>query len=356
MTESQTVPETRAKGSPELIVLMVVVVGPSFLIGQQFGAGSAAIIGGFVALFSLISSMGGSLRANLRRFAFVGPLVATGTIIPRLVSEVSRPAAIVLATLVVLGAGLLPLRNRRYESTALGIGMGTLLGYAMPIGTVTAAQLGGAAGAGLIVALAMLVLSGLKDPSGPTRAALAGLLDEETDDFATAFDAWQSDSSPRWLGTVLRSAGNYRIARRVVARTPDPDGRIALWLAAVGHRPGVGDRRVDPQQGPHIPRRCSTSSTAGIDTTEPDVDRPQAVAEMFAALDEAESADRDRDTEPVEVAGLLKARITADSIRATVGHGAVQLRHALRAAAAVLVAFLVSLALAPTVHSCRPFC
>jgi hypothetical protein len=49
----------KPKGSPVVLILMIAACGPAFALGTAFGAGAVAIIGAFVALFSLIAFLGG---------------------------------------------------------------------------------------------------------------------------------------------------------------------------------------------------------------------------------------------------------------------------------------------------------
>lgn len=65
----------RPKGSPVLIVLMTIVVLPSVLLADAWGAGAAGIIGGLTGMFSLIVFIGGPLRPDLYVIAVMGPLL-----------------------------------------------------------------------------------------------------------------------------------------------------------------------------------------------------------------------------------------------------------------------------------------
>jgi hypothetical protein len=235
-------PAASAKGSPAILIILIVVLGPALALGTLVGAGPAAIIGGFVALFTLIATMGASLRSDLRRLAFVGPLIAFGAVVPRLVAEFSIPAAIALCVAVVLVAGLLPLGGRRYDAVALGIGMGTLFGYSMPIGSFQPWQLALAAVTGIVVAALLRLLLGASDPSGAPRKAAAALLDGTGDDFTAAFDLWATDRPAKWLGGVLIAAGRYQLARRILSERVDPDGSgdAAELLTATAADLGAG--------------------------------------------------------------------------------------------------------------------
>lgn len=340
---SQTTEETapaRPKGSPGMMILLLVVLVPSLLLGTLAGAGSAAIIGGFVALFALLAAMGGPLRADLRRLALIGPLVAVGAVVPRLVAEVSVPVAFALIVALVFVGGLLPLRGPQYSGVALGLGMGTLFGYAMPLtGVVHAGQLAISGAVGFGVAVLLRVVMGLKDPSGPTRASVASVLDDPGSSFAVAFDTWSSDRPRRWLGTVLMAAGRYRLARRLVSRqVAEGDEEAAALLEREDVRAAAVAEAV---------------RSGSLEEAEPVLDEPArpsagpAGEALSSALDDAGRAASERDATPVPIPSRFRVRMSLTALRIGVRYGSVQVRHAARTAIAVLLALLVSLLLPP---------
>ncbi|MGO1342186.1 MAG: hypothetical protein ACTMID_10880, partial [Cellulosimicrobium funkei] len=119
----------RPRGSPMLIVLMIIVVLPSVLLADSWGAGAVGIIGGLTGLFSLVAFMGGPLRADLRVVAVLGPLLVVAAAVPRLLAETSRPAAVALVVVLGFVAALFPLLGERYATVGLGLGMTTVFGY-----------------------------------------------------------------------------------------------------------------------------------------------------------------------------------------------------------------------------------
>lgn len=330
-----------------MIIILVVVLAPSLLIGSLVGAGGASIIGGFVALFGLLATMGGPLRADLRRFAAIGPLVAFSAVAPRLVAESSVAVAFALITVLVFVAGLLPIRSRRYDSVALGVGMGALLGYSIPLtGPASAVQLVIAAVVGLATALILRVLLGIADPTGPTRKAIADLLDGTSSDFSAAFDSWLSDRPNRWLGRVLVSAGQYRVARQVLTGSGDPstDGvQSALDAAA---RRAVAIATAVRAKSPAHAVPSADDDVPAIRGTTGDL-RFSALGSMASALDDAERAAQDRDGTLVPLPSGFRRRLSLSAVRAGLRHGSVQVRHALRTALGALIALLVSLFLQP---------
>ena len=345
MSEAMTPESDRPKGSPAFLIMLVVILGLSFAAGALVGAGGASIIGGFIALFSLLATMGGPLRADLRRLAVIGPLVAFSAVAPRLIAEASVAWAIALMTVLVFVAGLLPIRARRYDSVALGVGMGTLLGYSIPLTSrADAGQFIIAAIVGLVVAVALRVLLGIADPTGPTRKAVAGLLDESSSDFSTAFETWLSDRPARWLGTVLIAAGRYRLARRVL-RSAD-EGNAHSPVAATLDEAGVRAAAIATA----VSAKKAETSDAAASTPTPSADGAlagSATAAMNSALDEAERAARERDAEIVPLPAGFRRRLSLAAVRSGLRHGTVQVRHAIRAAIAVLIALLISLFLPP---------
>ena len=340
-------PSSRPKGSPAMIIILVVVLAPSLLIGSLVGAGGASIIGGFIALFGLLATMGGPLRADLRRFAAIGPLVAFSAVAPRLLAEVTVLGAFALITGLVFIAGLLPIRSRRYDSVALGVGMGALLGYSIPLtGPASAVQLVIAAVVGLAIALILRVLLGIGDPGGPTRKAIADLLDGTSSDFSAAFDSWLSDRPSRWLGRVLVSAGQYRISRRVLtgpvgSSEDEPDS----VLEAEGDRAAVIAVSVRAKSRPPVDTPPDDNVSPAPEST--DQLRSHALRSMTSALDDAKRAAEERDASTVPLPAGFRRRLSLSALRAGLRHGSVQVRHALRTALGALLALLVSLFLQP---------
>lgn len=337
---------TRPKGSPAMIILMVIIVVPTLFLAEAAGAGAASIIGGFIAMFSLIATMGGPLRADLRRLAFVGPLVALGAIAPRLLAEVSRPGAIALITVLIFAAGLLPLRARRYEAVALGIGMGTLFGYAMPInGSVNGWQLVIAGVVGVLVAALLRMFFGAKDPSGPTRTAIAAIVDGSSTDVPGALDTLLSDRPTVWLSRTIAAAGRYRLARRTLEphRSGSRRDEIASFLGECDERSVLIADAVRAKV-PDDETRAALRSAADI---EPPAGLAPLLArsadQVVAALSEMTAAVLERDTTKATVPNGFHTKLASGAVRAGLRHGSVQVRHAFRTALAVLIALLVSL-------------
>lgn len=370
-----------SKGSPLLLVLLFAVLLPAVLISTALGAGPAAMVGGMVALFSLVAFLGGPLRTDLRLAAALAPLLFIGAVVPRVLLPVSPAASVAVAVLVVFVASLLPLWGSRLTTAGTGLGMSTLFAYGFaPQGDGPApVQLVVAVATALALALLLRVLLGLSDPSKPTREAAANLLDGDHPDPVTAFDLWFSDGRQRWLARVLGAATQYRLALRTLTREDPHDAGLAP-LQERAHALAERVRAKSPEQpgdDDAVPDHHTAADPARGGLRDTDGARPAAVQRAgesrgvsepgevvrdagngpcdvvpaltaaSAALDAVEQASADRDRTPVTVnsehRNLLRELLGGPSARLR----SVQLRHALRTALAVLLMLLVVLTLNP---------
>jgi hypothetical protein len=315
-----------------LLPLLVIVAVPAFAVGTLVGAGPAAVVGAFVALFGLITSLGGPLWPDLRRLAVLAPVLFGAAVGPRLLAEVSRPAAFALIVVVVTAGALLPLRGPRYTTTALGLGMVTLFAYGIPLlSPASSWQFVLAAAAGVVVALVLRLAFGVADPSKPTRAAVADLLDGDGD-VSGPVSLWHADGRRRWLGTVLQEAGRYRLARRAAE---------ALARRSDAEEPALDDLRTRAHE---VAERVRAKRSAAPGAPTPDVgNRPLDAA--YAALDAIDRAAGARDDDPVPIPP--EARQDLRSVPLTGWLRTAQVRHALRTGLGVLAALLLSVRLRP---------
>ncbi|QDB78076.1 hypothetical protein FE251_00820 [Georgenia wutianyii] len=328
----------RPRGSPLLIVLMIIVVVPSVLLADSWGAGAAGIIGGLTGMFSLVAFLGGPLWPDLRVALILGPLLVVAAALPRLVAESSRPAAIALVVLLTFVAGLLPLIGPRFANAGMGLGMTTMFGYGYaPMGGADHEQIIAAAVAGVVVALVLRVLMGISDPSKPTREQVAAVLvaEDPASAAAGAFGTWLADRRQRWLADALEGGSRYRLAVRAaeLSGRADPDAVAALRA------------RAEDLAG----RIKAKPARAKADTPSPDPARSPAaepadgpLADAARALDTVEQAVDGRDTTPVHLdrdrGEQLKEAVLHPSARLR----SVQVRHAFRTALAVLLMLLVT--------------
>ncbi|WP_227580296.1 FUSC family protein [Cellulomonas xiejunii] len=342
-----------------LIVLMIIVVLPSALLADAWGAGPAGIIGGLTGMFSLVAFMGGPLRADLRVAAVMGPLLVVAAAVPRLVAEVSRPWAIVLVVLLTFVAALLPLIGPRFGTAGLGLGMTTMFGYGYaPEGGADHRQIIAAAVAGVVVAVLLRVLMGISDPSKPTREQVAAVLvaDDPTAATATAFGTWLTDGRQRWLADALEAASRYRLALRTarLGRAGAPgdaaalEERARLLAARLTAKPG----RPEPataRSSAHATAPSSASATAPSSAAASSPAPPVAeipVAEIpdaaGAALDAVEQAIAEHDTTAVRLERDRRHQLEDAVLHPSARLRSVQVRHAFRTALAVLIMLLIT--------------
>ena len=324
-----------------LMVLMIIVVLPSVLLADAWGAGAAGIIGGLTGMFSLVVFIGGPLRADLRITAVMGPLLVFAAAVPRLVAEVSRPAAIALVVVLIFVAALLPLLGPRFSNAGMGLGMTTLFGYGYaPAGGADHQQVIAAAVAGVVVALVLRILMGISDPSKPTRQQVAAVL--VTDDpgaaTATAFGTWLSDGRQRWLADALDGASRYRLALHN-AELAGAGGPAAAALRARAQelaeqlkaKPG---RKKDGTAA--VPSSGSPSTVA---------DGPAAAGPLddaAHALNAVEQAMRAHDTTAVRLDRDRRHRLKDALLHPSASLRSIQVRHAFRTALAVLLMLLIT--------------
>ena len=323
----------RPPGSPMLIVLMIVVVLPSVLLADAWGAGPVGIIGGLTGMFALVAFMGGPLRADLRVAAVMGPLLIFAAAVPRLVAEASRPAAIALVVVLVFVAALLPLLGPRFANAGMGLGMTTVFGYGYaPTGGADHRQVIAAAVAGVVVALVLRILMGISDPSKQTREQVAAVLvaDDPSAATATAFSTWLSDGKQRWLADALEAASRYRVALHtadLVARGTPDDAALRERAHELAAR-----LQAKPQ---HEPVKIASASSA------PAVSEP-LFDDAARALDAVEQAVQEHDTTAVTLERDRRHQLQDAVLHPAARLQSIQVRHALRTALAVLVMLVIT--------------
>lgn len=323
----------RPKGSPMLIVLMIIVVLPSVLLADAWGAGAAGIIGGLTGMFSLVAFMGGPLRADLRVAAVMGPLLIFAAAVPRLVAEASRPAAIALVVLLTFVAALLPLIGPRFGNAGMGLGMTTMFGYGYaPAGGADHQQVIAAAVAGVAVALVLRILMGISDPSKPTREQVAEVLvaKDPSAATATAFGTWLSDGRQRWLAGALEGASRYRLA----LHTAELAGGSVDDAGLRGRAHELADQlKAKPRKDkPAAP--SSPSPAAAVAQT--------PLADAALGLDAVEQAMLKHDTTAVQLDRDRRHQLQDAVLHPSARVQSIQVRHAFRTALAVLVMLVIT--------------
>lgn len=333
-TDQQKKP--RAKGDPFMLGLLTLAVAPAFGLGMGFGAGSVAIIGGLVALFAVIAFLGGSLRADARVIAIVTPCLFVASVGPRLLSEVSQAAAIAATVAIVFVGALLPLISPRLVNVGQGVGMATLFSYGSAVaGPYSATQLCLAVLAGLIVAIALRVLFGARDPRRATRGAVASVLDAERPDVAGAFEKWLDDARPTWLGRALDAAVRYRAALGEVRWS----GRVRPDEGAADAATVLTARASDLAR--RLRSRSALAASAELPSLSDELAAVAAVSSASAHLDAVEDAMVDRDTTPAPLTAEQRSMIRVLRRPASRARKA-QVRHAIRTAVGILAILVVA--------------
>ncbi|WP_168581737.1 FUSC family protein [Gephyromycinifex aptenodytis] len=324
-----------------LIFLFALALIPSMALATALGAGSAAIVGGMVAFFALISFMAGPLRRDLRLALMLAPIMTAGAVLPRLVAEASRPAGIALAVVVVGVAALLPLWGRHLTSAGTGLGMSSLFAFGFaPTTTTSIGQLLVAAISGFVTAVLVRILLGLADPSKPTRAATAALLDAKEPAVGEAFDLWLADGRPHWIGEVMSAATRFRRAAHAAGLAAHRDDAATQEglnrLSARAQELAGLVRAKDPAKVP---------AATAADVATPDSDTPAyppGLENAARALDLVEEAARNRDRTRVPLENSERAALREALLRPAPTLGSIHVRHAIRTALGLLVMLILT--------------
>lgn len=322
-------PPADRSASIGLIVVVVVVMGGAILIAHQLGSGASTIIAGFTAIFFALGVGGGSLRADLRKVAWYGPLVALSASVPRVVAEQNKGLALALVCVVIFVAGLLPVLGKNYAQAGLGLGLATMLGFALQTDTGSGGQTVGAAFVGVVFVVLLRIGLKIRDPSDLTRDLVARTLTQEDPDFDQAYTMWLRDTPTRWASEVLRTAVGYRAVRSVLSA--DEGGRAdrrAAQVAAVIASREPGQPNTTEASADEAPGTAASASGA--------------LTRALQALDRIEHTARERDTTPLREAPPIRRALTRASIRSVLTWQSEILRHALRTTLGVLITFLLA--------------
>ncbi len=309
-----------------LILVVVVVMGGAILIAAAVGAGDSTIIAGFTAIFFTLGVGGGSLRADLRKVAWYGPLTALSASMPRILAEYNNGAALALVCVIIFVAGLLPVLGKNYAQAGLGLGIATVLGFALQADIGSPGQTVGAAFVGVGFVVVLRVLMKFRDPSDVTRALVAETLTDTEPGFEQAYTMWLRDQPVRWLGETLRVAVGYRTLRSVLR---DDDAVIADRRAAEVAAVVSAGKAEQPPPATDDPAGGACPGVGALDRA-------------LHALARIETAARVRDTDLVPDAAATRRAFTVASVRSALTWRSQILRHALRTAAGVLLTFLVA--------------
>ncbi|WP_132880067.1 FUSC family protein [Tamaricihabitans halophyticus] len=337
-------------------VLLIVVIGGISGLGVLLGLGNAAVLAALCAMFCMLAAFGGSLHADLRLLARFGPTLILAATAPRLLAEITVVGAIALLTVIIFGAGLLPAFGSRYVTVGLGLGMAALFSYGYQLtGAASIGQLLAAPALAVGLAIVVRLLAGARDPSKPTRTAIADLLASEqdapageqpvgapTDAIERAGRLWFGDRPPRWTGQVLGAALRYHSVRgllrtqtRVLTSTEAKRVSTTLRAASAEAARLAEHVRAPAAAGsaPEVARAEQPPMPAGA------VD---LLTELWAALDRVHAASTERATGRVRPPRRQGADLLRSTLRGTLSWRSAQLRHAVRCALGVCLALAVA--------------
>lgn len=205
-------PRQRQYTTMTLVAVVAATIGSWF-----FDLHTPAVIAGLTAVFALVAAGGQSLRSDLRRFAWFAPplilIMAGGP----LLLDIPVLAGLLVAV-VVFGTGMLPALGERYRIVGQALAAATLVSTTTGVGSdEPATYLFGAAASGALFALVLRILTGVSDPTWPTRVAVARTLTEPGPGvIERAARTWRADGSTTWLGEVLAGTARYRAARQTL--------------------------------------------------------------------------------------------------------------------------------------------
>lgn len=332
-----TQPRKNYSANIGLISIVVLVVGGAVLIAASVGAGGSTIIAGFTAIFFTLGIGGGSLRADLRKAIWYGPLTALSASVPRILAEYTPGAGLALVCVIIFVAGLLPVLGKNYAQAGMGLGFATVLGFALQATIGSPAQTIGAAFVGVGFVVLLRILKKMRDPSDVTRQLVAQTLTDTEPAFGPAHTMWLRDDPVRWLHQCLRVAVGYRTLRSLLN---DDEAAIADERAA--EVAAIVAARGPKSRSPHQPAtRADTSPSGSSDV----------LKRALRALDRIEVAATVRETALVPDAAATRRAFALASVRSVLTWQSQTLRHALRTALGVLLTFLVAWA---TVGSSDP--
>ena len=100
-----------------MAALRLVVIAVTAGLRVLVGLGAAAVLAALSAMFWLMASFGGTLRADLRLLAWFGPLLVVAVGGLKSLAAVA-PWLIAMVVLIVLGVGLLPVLGARFITVA----------------------------------------------------------------------------------------------------------------------------------------------------------------------------------------------------------------------------------------------
>ncbi|WP_026196862.1 FUSC family protein [Sciscionella marina] len=321
-------------------VQILVVCGGLAGLGYLIGLGPAIVLAAICGMFAMMAAFGGSLSADLRLLAWFAPLFVFGAGVPRLLGEVTEPAAIALVTVIVFVAGLIPVLGQRYLMVGVGLTMASVFGYGFRMtGSASWWQVLAAPALAIAVVTLIRLAAGIGDPDKPIRAAIADALLGDREAAGTAWRQWFTGRPVRWTATALGQAMRYRAAEGVLGgrQAVLDDERLAAEVRSADEEARELAELVRPKQpaGPGTgPRRVIPDGLPGR--------TGQWLAVMHESLDGIRAATLGRDRSRIELPRELRARVLGGELEGALSWQSVRMRHAVRCALGIALALVLA--------------
>lgn len=261
--------------------------------------------------------------------------MALAVSLPRIVADYQLGVALVMVAAVIFLAGLLPALGRNYEQAGLGLGIGTVLGFALQSDTGSATQTVGAAFVGVVFVVLLRILLKFRDPSDVTRQLAAETLTQPDPGFEQAYTMWLRDKPVRWIDEVLQTAVGYRTLRGTLsgdeASSADHRAAAVAVIVAAQH----------PMAEPDLPDVAGSPD----ELAPPDEPAPPSGSALnlaMQALDRIEYLAQRRNTDLVQGAAATRRVFGRASVRSVLVWRSQILRHALRTVLGVVLTFLLA--------------
>ncbi|HEX4246872.1 MAG TPA: FUSC family protein [Pseudonocardia sp.] len=329
-----------------MAVIMLLVIAAAAGLGVLVGLGAAAVLAALSAMFCLMASFGGTLRADLRLLAWFGPLLIVVVGGLKSLAGVAPWPAIVLVTVVVFGVGLLPVLGTRFVTVGMGLGMAATFACGFQQGgPFTLLQDFAGPAVAVVVVVVVRVLMGMKDPDQSVRAALAGALTAGPGAAPEqAVQQWRADGPRAWTTAVLGGVLRYHNALRVLnTRRGQLSGPAVAELDQVLAAANEEAGRLAGQ----VSEKTAAAPTDRVRRAEPRIALPGATRELVTSvwlgLEAIQAAVANRDRAEVALPAAFGRDQLTTELRGALTWDSAQLRHAVRCALGMLLALSISM-------------
>lgn len=338
-------------GGPVLFGLTLIVMVVAIGIGHLAGLGKASVLAALVGLFCVLGSISGALRPDLRRLAWLAPVLLVAGCVPRALSAWNSFVGIAAIAAIVFVIALAPAISERLRVATIGITYAVIAGYgvALPEGTPET-HIVAAVALGIGIAVAARLLIGVADPSAHTRQQLAAPFIDTDIDTVDVLRSWLLDAPTTWTTEVLDAGLRYRrIITLLTAHGTDRQTCAAhthalrTTVATLNTIAAETAQRVLAQQP--TTAATPTSSTRSVDLANLPERARTLATEALHQLARANHAATTRDTTPASGVDSLRSIYLRARLRSAMSPGSVELSHASAKSVGVLAAWATGLQL-----------